>query len=388
MRQLGATHSGHLSFQRRENMIFRLPTLYKRDTKGKIRELTIEWTDTIPGTRSIAGIKDGNLVTSGWNKSEAKNEGRANATTAVQQAEKEAIADWEKKVEKEYFEDITKVDTYDKFKPQLANDYTKKPQSNGISQPKLDGIRCIARKDGLYTRQGKDITTCDHIFDSLKPFFEEYPDAILDGELYNHELKADFNKITSLVRRIKPTPEEAQECQRLVEYHIYDMSGTSPYWQDLTFWDRITVIQAQSFKSPIVVVDTQKCDNQEALDSLYSKYTEQGYEGQMVRNDSLYENKRSNNLLKRKEFITEEFDVVQVLEGSGNWEGYAKHFELNLGDGRTFNSGVRGNQTVLKELLNQPVKPNWVTVRYFEKTPDGVPRFPVVIDWGVGARAD
>ena len=115
MKQLGATHSGHLSFERRENMIFRLPTLYKRDTKGKIRELTIEWTDTIPGTRSIAGIKDGNLVTSGWNKSEAKNEGRANATTAVQQAEKEAIADWEKKVEKEYFEDITKVDTYDKF---------------------------------------------------------------------------------------------------------------------------------------------------------------------------------------------------------------------------------------------------------------------------------
>ena len=369
-------------------MIFKLPTLYKRDTKGKIRELTIEWTDTVPGTRSIAGIIDGNLVTSSWNKTEAKNQGRANATTAVEQAEKEAQAEWDKKVEKEYFEDITKIDTYDKFKPQLANDYTKKPQSSGISQPKLDGIRCIARKDGLYTRQGKDITTCDHIHNALKDFFEEYPDAILDGELYNHELKADFNKITSLVRRIKPTPEEEQECQRLVQYHIYDMSGGGAYWKDLCFLDRMTFIEAQSFESPIVVVDTQKCDDQEALDSLYSKYTEQGYEGQMVRNDSLYENKRSNNLLKRKEFITEEFDVVQVLEGSGNWQGYAKHFELKLGDGRTFNSGVRGNQAVLKDLLNQPVKPNWVTVRYFEKTPDGVPRFPVVIDWGIGSRAD
>ena len=392
MRQLGATHAGHLSFERRENMIFKLPTLYKRDSKGKIRELTIEWQSDEPATRSIAGIKDGKLVMSGWNKSESKNEGRANATTAVEQAEKEARADWDKKVEKEYFEDITQIDSYDKFKPQLANDYTKKPQSSGISQPKLDGIRCIARKDGLYTRQGKDITTCDHIFNALKPFFESHPDAILDGELYNHELKADFNKITSLVRKIKPSSLEKELAYKLVEYHVYDMSGTSLYWKELAFWDRITIIKAMAWglvwKHPVVVVDTQKCDNQEELDALYSKYTEQGYEGQMVRNDSLYENKRSHNLLKRKEFITEEFNVVEVLEGSGNWAGYAKHFQLELGDGRTFHSGVRGNQAVLKELLNQPVKPNWVTVRYFEKTPDGVPRFPVVIDWGTGDRAD
>ena len=94
------------------------------------------------------------------------------------------------------------------------------------------------------------------------------------------------------------------------------------------------------------------------------------------------------NLLKRKEFITDEFDVVSVLEGSGNWSGYAKHFELKLEDGRTFRSGVRGNQALLKDLLEQEVKPTWVTCRYFELTPDGVPRFPVVIDWGTGVRND
>ena len=345
-------------------MIFRLNTLYKRDSNKKIREYNIEWTGhgvSQPGYRTVAGIQGGKMVTSEWKYTEGKNIGKVNETSPSEQAEKEAIAKWEKKEEKEYFEDIEKVDSYDKFKPMLAHDYTKRPQDFGYSQPKLDGIRCIATKGGLFTRAGKEITTCGHIEHDLIEFFKEEPDIILDGELYNHELKADFNKITSLVRKVKPTPEEALECHEKVQY---------PDEDSLRF------------------VETTLCETQEELDELYSDYTERGYEGQMVRNDTPYENKRSKNLLKRKEFITEEFNVVEVLEGQGNWAGYAKHFELELGDGRNFKSGVKGNQDTLKTLLEQEDKPTWVTCRYFEKTPDGIPRFPVVIDWGNGERND
>ena len=361
----------------------RLPTLYKRDTNGNVREWTIEFNEE--ATRTIAGIKDGNLVTSGWKVTEAKNEGKANATTLAEQAQKEAEAEWKKKSEKEYFEDIKLIDSYDKFKPMLAHDYTKRPQSNGYSQPKLDGIRCIARKDGLYTRQGKAITTCDHIFLALQPYFKENPNDVLDGELYNHQLKADFNKITSLVRKVKPSEEEQAECFKLVEYHIYDLAGDE--WEGFSFEDRNIHLESQNFEAPLVFVETEYCNTQEELDSKYAEYTEAGYEGQMVRNNTPYENKRSKNLLKRKEFITEEFEVVEVLEGSGNWAGYAKHFILTDGK-ETFKSGVRGNQATLKALLEQEVKPNWVTCRYFERTVDNIPRFPVVIDWGVGERND
>ena len=105
-------------------MIFRLPTLYKRDTNGNIRELTVEYSNGVMhATRTIAGIKDGNLVTSGWKDAVGKNTGKANATTDAEQAQKEAKAMWDKKAEKEYFEDINLDDTYDKFKPQLAHDY-------------------------------------------------------------------------------------------------------------------------------------------------------------------------------------------------------------------------------------------------------------------------
>ena len=77
-----------------------------------------------------------------------------------------------------------------------------------------------------------------------------------------------------------------------------------------------------------------------------------------------------------------------MLEGKGNWSGYTKRFVLIMKNGTEFGSGVRGNQAQLKELWESGKNPTWATCRYFELTPDGVPRFPVVIDYGYGARED
>ena len=61
--------------------VIALPTLYKRDTKGKVRVLTIEYgydDETTAGTRSVAGIQECQLVTSGWKLSTPKNVGKVN----------------------------------------------------------------------------------------------------------------------------------------------------------------------------------------------------------------------------------------------------------------------------------------------------------------------
>jgi hypothetical protein len=84
-------------------------------------------------------------------------------------------------------------------------------------------------------------------------------------------------------------------------------------------------------------------------------------------------------------FITEEYEVVQVHEGQGNWAGYAKRLTLKMPNGTTFSSGIRGSQAKLKELLENP-NIDWATCRYFELSNDGVPRFPVTIDYGTGVR--
>ena len=64
-----------------------------------------------------------------------------------------------------------------------------------------------------------------------------------------------------------------------------------------------------------------------------------------------------------------------------------KRLTLKMPNGTTFSSGIRGSQAKLKELLENP-NIDWATCRYFELSNDGVPRFPVTIDYGTGVRND
>jgi DNA ligase-1 len=342
-------------------------------------------------------MDSGKIVTSGWKSVEQKNVGKTNETNLEQQALLEANADMKKKLERGYFEDLASIDMFEKIKPMLAikhedakYDFKNKTY---FSQPKLDGIRCIARRDGLWSRAGKEIVAVPHVMEALRVFFDSYPDAILDGELYNHSLRDDFNTITSLVRKTKPTEEDLKESKALVQYHVYDMVQipSECYVRDhiSSFIGRWQWIYDQGFDGVVQVVDTRAIDSIESMDECYGEYLEAGYEGQMIRVDAEYEqNKRSKSLIKRKEFLTDEFPVIGVEEGKGNWAGHIKRFILQLPDGRPFGAGVRGTQEVMKKLFESNEKPTWATLRYFTPTPDGVPRFPVVVDWGVGERND
>ena len=372
-----------------ENIVS-LPELFKRDTKGKVRTWTIQVgynSNNVAGIRAISGLVDGKKVTSEWNLTEAKNVGRSNATTAKTQAEFEAQAEWTKKADKDFFEDVNKIDTFTAFKPMLAHDFAKTPVTSGICQPKLDGIRCIASAKGLFSRQFKEIVAVPHIAEALEYFVEAHPTVTLDGELYNHELKSDFQKITSLVRKTKNLGEaELAESKAMVEYHVYDMFDSAN--PDMTFTQRAKWISENVSGDNVVLVKYDIANTLADIDKFYGEYTTAGYEGQMIRQDTAYEFKRTKNLLKRKEFITEEYKVVEIQEGNGNWAGYAKRFILELADGTQFSSGVRGSQEKLAQLLKDKDTINWATCRYFELSNDGVPRFPVVIDYGSGERDD
>ena len=374
--------------------IVSLDPLYKRDSKGKVRIWTMEVgfnNEGEAGIRTISGLVDGQKVTSAWNLTEAKNVGRSNATTAKSQAEFEAQAEWTKNVEKDYFEDINAIDSYVAFKPMLAHDFTKTPVTSGITQPKLDGIRMVVNTRGLYSRSNKEIVAVPHIAEVLADFIKEHPTVTLDGELYNHELKDNFQKITSLVRKtVNLGADELAESKELVQYHIYDMFDSAN--PDMTFMQRYNWIQknvhlVNKKAVGIYLVPSAICETTEEIDVMYGEYTTAGYEGQMIRQDAVYENKRSKGLLKRKEFVTEEYQVVEVHEGQGAWTGYAKRLTLKMKDGTTFSSGLRGSQAQLKTLLENP-NIDWATCRYFELSNDGIPRFPVTIDYGVGERND
>jgi DNA ligase-1 len=104
----------------------------------------------------------------------------------------------------------------------------------------------------------------------------------------------------------------------------------------------------------------------------------------MHRLDAPYEQKRSKTLRKRKEFQDEEFKVIRIEEGLGNWSGMAKRVVCQLPDGREFGAGIKGGMERARELLNETH--HVATIQFFAYTPDGVPRFPVATKFHGEAR--
>jgi len=378
-------------------MIMKFGPIYKRDTKGGVRVWVGETKDDgeIAYHRTISGLIDGQKVESEWKAVKGKSIGRSNETTAIEQANSEMESKMKDRLTKGYFDSISKID--DKplsFKPMLAGKYgdLKKPlfelHNRVHIQPKLDGIRCVATKDGMFTRNGKQHLSCPHIEAVLREFFEINPNVVLDGELYNHDLKDNFDKLASLIRKSKPTEEDLAETARTVEYHIYDAFFEDE--PDLPFNDRYFKIVNDELVhgSMIEIVDTYAVSTQEGVDTKYGEWLEQGYEGQMVRLDSPYELKRSKSLLKRKEFVDEEFPVIRVEEGEGNWAGAVKRFVIQLPNGNIAQPHPRGSRESMKALWESGKTPDWAKVRYQNYTPDGVLRFPTVLDYGYGERND
>jgi DNA ligase-1 len=296
----------------------KLPTLYKKTTTCK----TQTWQIITDGDkyRTISGQQDGKKIQNKWTTCKPKNVGRANATTGDGQAIKEAVAKHDKKLESGYHLNVENIDKKRFYEPMLAQDFKNKLREKEVmgeidesgvgaavfSQPKLDGIRCIAMSEGLFTRTGKEITAVPHIHEALKPLFEKYPNAVLDGELYNHDYKNDFNKIIHLVRKQNLTQEHLDDSREMIQYWIYDapvIGKDNPfrkggcYTEKDLFSDRTSVLDAQydnlglDETNQLVIVETTEIHGREQLDRCYEDYMEAGYEGQMVRIDGPYENK-------------------------------------------------------------------------------------------------
>ena len=356
----------------------KLDTIYKKTQTGATQEWTIEVSDNKYRTHS--GQCGGQITTNAWTVVYGKNEGKANGTTDNEQALKEAIAKRTKKLESGYFEDITNIDTKQYFEPMLAakwEDYKDKIQYPIYSQPKLDGIRCIVTKDGMFSRNGKPIISAPHIGKSLNFLFESNPNLILDGELYADKFANDFNKIVSLVKRTKPTADDLKESAKNIEYHIYDIPSVSE-----TFNGRLEALNElfQYFPKCVKLVETHNANNELEVMELYGEYVDKGFEGQMLRLDSKYENKRSKSLLKHKSFIDEEFTIKDICEGEGNRTGTAGYMVFETADGKPFKSNVKGTWEETAEMLKSKKEliGKQATIKYFNLTPDGIPRFPFV----------
>lgn len=369
--------------------------LYKITSNGKTQVWYQEISEDGTSYRTVTGKLDGKMSKSEWTKVTPKNVGKANETDLQTQCLLEVASNYTKKLAQGNYkntldEEALSQDNY--FKPMLAKKYrddylpTMKDYADGIvySQPKLDGVRCIVNKDGMWSRQGKPILGAPHVFEALKPLLAKEPDLVFDGELYCDKLSDNFNKIISLVRQAKPTKEDLAESAKYIQYHVYDF----PALKNRPFEQRYRMLASYVTKTQshlIALVTTDCVFTSNDLDELYSSYMEQGYEGQMVRissEKSGYDNKRSKQLLKRKEFKDDEFLLVDIEEGIGNRSGRAGAVLCQDNRGKRFRAGIKGNWEFAESLLRDKQKylGTVVTVQYQDLTPgEHVPRFGVAV---------
>lgn len=391
-------------------------TLYKRDKKGKVRSWTIEHDAVSYWT--ISGIyPDGKMTKTAPTFVEQKNVGKANETSLEQQVLNEVASKIQYQIDQGFTYDIPTEEK--RFEVSLANKYQDRIEKNKLDfpyivEPKLDGVRCyIKMVDGdirMFSRKHKEFVACPHIAKNefVQKFFEIYPDAILDGELYNHDLKDDFNKIVSLVKKTKPKTEDLVESAKLVQYHCFD--SYYPSEPQLLYTERKTrlmnILQQNNWvghhlddvnKDSFYLVgvgwvhyflggwklESSYDVNSETLVEHYIETTvNRGYEGIMLKKDVPYFFGRSFDMLKYKKFFDKEYRIVDFEEGNGNLVGIAAAVICETEDGQTFKAGVMGTQDYARDLFTNKdlYKGKMATIVYQALTPmkdgkGGVPRF-------------
>ena len=268
------------------------------------------------------------------------------------------------------------------FKVMLAHPVGKKEfDRDSFIQPKLDGVRCYITKNGAFSRNHKRFMNAQHILDELRPLFNKYPHVVLDGELYNHEYKDNFNKIISLVRKQTPSDAERNEA-KVIQFHNYDIVETSPDIKR-SFEQRKSMINDLNWEFNLrycKTVETYRVENDVTARLMYYQFTnKQGYEGAILRNNKPYENKRSYNLQKYKEFHDTEATIIGWVEGKGKRTGTIGKFLARDADGNEFGMPVMDKMPILEKMYDIA---EWyigktATFTYFQRTPSGSYRHPL-----------
>lgn len=397
-----------------------LPTLYKKTNTGAIQQWTIKVeTREDPGGPGVFGSQGytfGEIVTTHGQVGgaiqetrdvvrEGKNLGKANATTPLQQAEAEAQAKWTKQKKKGYVEhyEDAKDGLVDELieggiSPMLApnksypkdDDLVKRIDFPCYGQPKLDGIRCVSiienGKATLWSRSRKRIKSVPHIITALEARFASEEYLALDGELYSHEFKDNFEDLISILRKDEP---DAEGLYLQAQYHMYDLiqwttaKGETVITHESAFIDRTHRLHwlLDRIQPPLFCVDTVRAQNLAALVEVYEVCLKDGYEGAMARNAGApYEiGKRSKHIAKMKEFQDAEFRIVGITDGRGKDAGTAATFRCLTDDGKEFGARLKATYDYRRELFQKPEL--WtkkkVTVTFKRWTADGIPYIPV-----------
>jgi len=377
-----------------------LPTLYRKNAKGKTQQWTIkvigdnkEEPEDSENTWMITeyGVVDGKLVTQ---KRKVAPKGKK---TPWEQAVFNATKKWEDRKKKDgYTEDIRDERPF--VTPMLAQTVkVKKEKKTGHKaleikfpchdQPKLDGHRCKAVYDesGVQLHSRKNIeykgfaTLKDELFTCL--FARIQRGGFGSGSLHlDGELMVQGVPFEELSGKIKRAAYHADVDLPDVEYHLFDCYDEK--FPDAPFSERSEFLRGiiPDEHKNIKFVPTAISNNQEEFLNHYAQYMAEGHEGIMMRvsNSAYKPGKRPSCLKKYKEMEDDEFEIIGFNEAMGEDRGTVI-WVCKTKTGQEFTVRPKGTRELRRQWFQngQEYVGRQLTVIYQELTEMGVPRFPV-----------
>lgn len=311
-----------------------LPKLYKKTKTGAIQLCSI----TVNGPiYTVEFGQVGGAMQTKDTTAKPKNIGKANETTAEQQALSEAQSKWQKKVDSGYSEDpsgeITvklpmKVKTY-----QDQKDNIKFPC---YGSPKLNGVNSIFRLDDNnnlthWSRGGNQYPMLEHKEEFIKTTLQMMKLKEVNGETYKHG--AHLEDITSAVKKKNElTPE--------LEFYAFEFPELSDPFEDKRY-----ILHASDFATPEIV----ELMSHEEIEEYHTVCVAAGYEGIIIRNAACtYEyNVRSSNAFKYKKAMDAEFQIVDC-EADKNKEAV---FHCITKEGKIFKVKPKGTRTERQQMV-------------------------------------
>lgn len=238
---------------------------------------------------------------------------------------------------------------------------TRSPHGFLVSE-KLDGVRAVWDGRVLRFRSGRVIAAPVWFLSALPP-------VALDGELWIG--RGAFERLSGVVRQAVPD----DQAWRAVTYRVFDAPGHAGAFAERVRWLQAT-LQAvnQALNVPWLLPVTQEVlKDAPALQALLQDTVRQGGEGLVLhRADALWRPGRSDALYKFKPEADEEGRVVGYQAGKGRLAGMTGALWLQTPTDQRFALGA-GLSDALRQ--NPPPIGAWVTYRYRDRTPSGLPRF-------------
>lgn len=189
---------------------------------------------------------------------------------------------------------------------------------------KLDGVRCICRKEGnsvtFYSRAGHEFMTLSRAADEVRKIPGNF---VLDGEvcLVDKNGTEDFQGVMKQIKKKDFTmPNPMYLLFDMLTLDEFDSEGIlceTPLSDRLI---RITeALNSPGVNSSILKKVNQVQMNDETFGELTAQAASLGWEGIMIRRDVAYVGKRSSDLLKVKKFYDDEYIVLEAHMGPIRW---------------------------------------------------------------------